>query len=354
MSDIIINSSNITDKLFQIAKEKRILISATVEITLDCNFKCGHCFIPKFEKKYISLESYMSFIDQFKAMGGLFLCLTGGEPLLHPDFSEIYIYAYQAGLSISVYTNASLINKDFIALFKRYPPRFIDISIYGASSKTYFRMTHNERHYQRVYNNIEDLLKNEIKVRLKTFICTENQEDFERIKDYAIKKNVDFRFDFKVLEKRNLSNENKKYALPPLECIDLELRDDALRQDLWRSLIKQPRKRYTNEKLFECGAGRYSCFLSCDNLLRMCAYAIFSEVNLSSTTLKDAWKSYEQYIVLTPPSESKCLACRGANLCDCCPISAYIETGDINRLGYESMMCCALAEEKYRRISTSL
>ena len=48
----------------------------------------------------------------------LWLTLTGGEPLLRPDFCDIYAYAHGLGLVLTVYTNATLITERHLELWR--------------------------------------------------------------------------------------------------------------------------------------------------------------------------------------------------------------------------------------------
>ena len=63
--------------------------------------------------------------------------ISGGEPLLRPDFPEIYLALKRHGLLVSVFTNACLVTEEHVELFRRYPPRDIEVSVYGATRETY-------------------------------------------------------------------------------------------------------------------------------------------------------------------------------------------------------------------------
>ena len=48
-------------------------------------------------------------LDEIKDAGCLWLLLTGGEPLLRPDFLEIYQYAKHKGFLLTLFTNGTLL-----------------------------------------------------------------------------------------------------------------------------------------------------------------------------------------------------------------------------------------------------
>ena len=71
------------------------MINLELNITLQCNLACSNCnrlcHIYRDRTEHMSLEQIDKFIKQAKAGGGISkLKVLGGEPLLHPQFVEIY------------------------------------------------------------------------------------------------------------------------------------------------------------------------------------------------------------------------------------------------------------------------
>ena len=65
-----------------------------IELTnQNCNLRCKHCYI-HFEpykkiKDFIALDTIKQALSETKGLNVKMICLTGGEPLLHPDFNAI-------------------------------------------------------------------------------------------------------------------------------------------------------------------------------------------------------------------------------------------------------------------------
>ena len=76
--------------------------------------------------------------------------LTGGEPLLRDDFAEIYLGLKRLGLLVSVFTNACLVTAEHVAAVPQYPPRDIEVSVYGATRETYEAVTRRPGSYARL------------------------------------------------------------------------------------------------------------------------------------------------------------------------------------------------------------
>lgn len=71
------------------------MINLELNITLQCNLACSNCnrlcHIYRNRTEHMSLEQIDKFIKQAKAGGGINkLKVLGGEPLLHPQFIDIY------------------------------------------------------------------------------------------------------------------------------------------------------------------------------------------------------------------------------------------------------------------------
>ena len=87
------------------------------ELTDACNLCCLHCgsnASPK-NSTYLPVKDIKMVIDQVRKKyppQSIMICLTGGEPLLHPDFFEILSYAKQCGFPCGMTTNGTLLTHE--------------------------------------------------------------------------------------------------------------------------------------------------------------------------------------------------------------------------------------------------
>jgi len=109
-----------------------------------CNLACRHCWIsPTFDPSgsggpFLKLEHAEKAIREAKPLGLRAAKLTGGEPMLHPDFRELALLIDAAALEIVIETNATLIDEQmasFIAGLTHRP--FISTSLDGADAETH-------------------------------------------------------------------------------------------------------------------------------------------------------------------------------------------------------------------------
>ena len=125
----------ITSYLFSKASRLSIPLSGTFELSPVCNFSCRMCYVRKTQKEVNASErrmltkgDWISIAEQAKEQGMLYLLLTGGEPLLWPDFWELYEELVQMGFLVSINTNGSLIDEEAVKHFQKYPPNRINIT----------------------------------------------------------------------------------------------------------------------------------------------------------------------------------------------------------------------------------
>ncbi len=78
-----------------------------------CNLKCKHCYIEKNpykqEKDFIPIEKIKSALLQTRGQNLSSIYLTGGEPLMHPDFNTILRMCLKFS-NVTVISNGVLIN----------------------------------------------------------------------------------------------------------------------------------------------------------------------------------------------------------------------------------------------------
>jgi len=83
-----------------------------LQVTGRCNLKCRHCYLGKPGRDDLPLGTVLDVLDQFERMQGLRLLISGGEPLLHPDFWGLNEALPEFGFRSILLTNGTLIDSD--------------------------------------------------------------------------------------------------------------------------------------------------------------------------------------------------------------------------------------------------
>jgi MoaA/NifB/PqqE/SkfB family radical SAM enzyme len=193
--------------------------SVMFEITHRCNFQCLHCYIPasnrQFNHNEKDTEYIFSLIDQIAEAGCLGLIFSGGEPLIREDFSEIYRYSYYKGFIPVVFTNGSLITSRLLKVFQKYPPFLLRISLYGATSDTYIKVTKTKSCFDQIKENLELLLRRGIHVGLRILITKINVDELPKMVKLAQSLNLPYEVRFDIGPNRinkNNCNLNTKFS----------------------------------------------------------------------------------------------------------------------------------------------
>ena len=139
-------------------------LSGAFEITGRCNYNCKMCYVHVQDndaamKRELTTEQWIKIMDAAYDAGMLYAVISGGECLLRSDFKELYLHLYNKGIQISITSNGSLLTDEYVEFFAKYPPRQIQISLYGSNDQVYERITDH-----RDFNRISGVLK-KLKVR---------------------------------------------------------------------------------------------------------------------------------------------------------------------------------------------
>jgi selenobiotic family peptide radical SAM maturase len=128
-------------------------------ITQACDLHCRHCY-DRDQYTSLALEQGIAILDDFSSFCNDHhvhgqVTFTGGNPLLHPDFEELYQEAACRGFTIGILGNPTT-RDQLQRLIDIQPPSFYQVSLEGlAEHNDYIR---GEGHYQRVMEFL-DLLR---------------------------------------------------------------------------------------------------------------------------------------------------------------------------------------------------
>ncbi len=313
--------------------EERYPLTGMFEVTPYCNLKCVHCYVThcRYQEKLLSLAEIRDIFDKVVARGCLWMQLTGGEPLLRPDFLDIYSYAKKKGLVVTILTNGTLITPAIADYLYEWKPRAVEISLYGATRETYEKVTGVAGSYEKCIRGIELLAERRIPLRLKTMALTINRHEIGQMKQYADSLGLNFRFDASIGPRLDGGLEPCDYRLTPEEVVELDIQFPEHVQQ-WNERCQGYSGLIVRDSLYLCGAGRYSYFIDPFGRLTPCLMARSQSYDLRRSTFDEGWDRFladirEQKAM----SGSKCSGCGLQLMCDRCPPLSELETGDQNK-----------------------
>ena len=238
------------------------------ELLNQCNYHCPFCFI-HFEENSIN---YLSKIWRWPAVkqdvdflisAGMITCtLTGGEPLLHPDFPVLYRYLKEHGVIVRVFSNLSLLTEELISLFCELPPFKLEVSLYGDTNESYRNTTQQDYcTLDRIQENILKLKKSGVNVICKTAMNTLTYPSWKGMQNWCKANSVPYYFSLDLQKKYN-GEETGRFALGQNE------KYEVFRELYFSSaLANNP---FTQKECFSCDAGKTGCMISYDYCVRPC------------------------------------------------------------------------------------
>lgn len=95
-------------------------LAGNFELTARCNFNCKMCYVhltaeeQQRRGRELTADEWLAIAQEARSRGMLFLLLTGGEPLIRKDFRYLLTELKKMGLLVSVNSNGSLIDRDWL------------------------------------------------------------------------------------------------------------------------------------------------------------------------------------------------------------------------------------------------
>lgn len=360
------------DYLFAKSTNAGIPLSGSFELTSRCNLDCRMCYIHKRAndesaiREELSAADWIRLAESAQKAGMLLLLLTGGEPLLRPDFAKIYTACRRLGLLISVNTNGTQIDEEVIALWKKLPPLRVNLTLYGAAPDTYHRLCGQADAYHRAHRAVERLCEAGIRCKLNYSVTPENIADLPQI--------------FAFAKERDLPLQVASYMFPPLrakeaaahrcrECANacgspvygnadddgtaaqngtrinpqtaghirfaydrFRFDEDALANRIRAMLAGEPIPDPDDEcqelptERIRCRAGSTTFWITYNGEMRPCGMMTTPGFP-ASDGFAAAWEKIRaaRTEILLP---AKCSACPKKEVCEFCPAACYAENGD--------------------------
>ncbi len=174
--------------LDRMLSSSRIPVHSTLVLTNRCNLSCKHCYRRSSSKSIeqeLDLDGWKQILVELQNQGCIRLKLTGGEPLIHKDFIDIYRTAYDMGFYVELATNGIVMNDKIIETLTNRTPDRIIISIYGCSDETYRDFCGHDHGYSILSKNLKRMINNRLHPHLQTVLNKYNVHELKRMKTFA-------------------------------------------------------------------------------------------------------------------------------------------------------------------------
>lgn len=349
----------LTDHLYAKADARRIPLSGTFELSPVCNFSCRMCYVRKTAEEVrcsprpiLTLDDWRQIARDARDAGMLYLLLTGGEPLLWPDFWTLYDELIDMGFLISINTNGSLIDDAAIAHFRRRPPQRINITLYGAGDESYRKLCGVRGVFTKVDRAVRGLQEAGILVKLNSSLTPENAADLDKIVDYAADRKTVLSVATYMFPpvRRDPTQIGVNERFTPEECARYMLRylERNRGPEAYAGYLKALRSGCTEPPGLDegcidpldghvrCRAGKSSFWITWDGFMLSCGMVPEPRADVKQLGFAEAWRSVWSAAAALRLS-GVCSQCPNLNVCHPCAAVAYAETGSAS--GIPTYMC---------------
>jgi radical SAM protein with 4Fe4S-binding SPASM domain len=333
---------------------QRVPISGSLALTHRCNLVCVHCYAKEELSQHdissteLSTSQWEKIITEIKEAGCLYLLLTGGEPLLREDFTELYTFAKCNGFLVTLFTNGALVTDRIVELLRKLPPRLVEISLYGANAETHDHVTGIPGSFTQALKGIEKLIAKGIHVGLKSVLMTLNVDEFSAIEKLAQSYGVKFRLDAAIFPSLAGDRSPLDLRVSPEQAVALEFSDPGRVRE-WHEFLDRFRCVPSGDRLYVCGAGKTTFHIDPQGWLYPCLMVRAHKYSLLSGSFQTGWAGDVSRIrEETAGKDFFCSDCKQKLLCGYCPGFFDLENG----LGQvQSEYLCAMGRLRHEYIN---
>ncbi len=322
------------------------LENVSFEATRACNLRCKHCYANAGEAltDELSLEEIYALIDQLADVGVLNITFTGGEPLLHPHLFEMMEYARKKPLSVTLFTNATLITPAVAQKLRELSVIRVNVSIDGPDSESHDQFRGMEGAFEKTIRGVKLLKEAGLTIHASTSLTRMNyrkvKEMLKLLKELGVE-------DSKLWPPTFSGRGNdKEVFITPEEFREVM---KAMREFSSEEGKEKEEFRYS-KSMENCGVGWSALVIKCNGAVTPCPSfgEEFSLGTIRERSVADIWNNAPLLNRLRAMSVFETEECKGCTLAAVCKggciADVYMRTGTFSC--HDPYMCVAFEVTK--------
>ncbi|MFC1583934.1 radical SAM/SPASM domain-containing protein [Fibrobacterota bacterium] len=325
--------------LIQYIDRKCVPLEVTMEITLDCNLRCLHCYnfnrtrgpSGKQDGFPLSEKEVLSVIDQVYDQGCLNITFSGGEPLLHPGLYDFSTYARNKHMGIYLKSNGTLFTEKSLRKLVEARIMGIEVSLYGAGPETHDSFTGTPGSFSQSQEGITRVKDAGIHTRITFIMTRSNWGEADNMIRLAEEMELEYGTNTQISRRYDGTSSSLDHQMTRQQL--KQLYSGPLRSHL-------PEPDFDPECSVQCGCARGVCGISAYGDVYPCIGAPLSAGNIRETPFADIWKNSDSL------NKIRSLKLEDFKVCKSCPHRpycrrssgfVYVNTG--NYTGTEEWTC---------------
>ena len=344
--------NKVEQKLFDLASQKCVPIYGGVELTPYCNLSCKMCYVKETAPglPVLDADTWLDFARQAADMGTLVTQITGGEPMVHPEFRKIYSGFKKLGMVVTMNTNGTQIDESMADFLAADMPRRMNVSLYGPNREVYERLCGSGRAFDRTIRGIELMKERGIPVKINLTPTTINFPHLDGILDICRQYELPVEMTAYMFEPlRRSSTERQGYRLNPEEMAIAIEKWDRYRYNSNEMIARcilaaqgldhfEESRKIEGYTRLRCRAANSSFWLCWNGKMNACANMTEPQANVRELGFDGAWEEVKRYGETIRVS-AKCLSCSLKRFCLNCAAIGLHENGTFEQT--PQIMCDA-------------
>lgn len=345
----------------------RLPLDGKIDLTYRCNNNCRHCWLwksPNANERIneLSFEEIQRIVTEARQMGTQAWSISGGEPMLRPDFYEIFDFITRKTVHYTLNTNGTLITPEIAQLLKRKGRKMV--AIYGATPEVHDHITRNEGSFAAAMRGFTYLKEAGVPFTVQIIPMRDNYHQYQAMLELAESLSKDFRVGatwlyLSAYHSVARNNEIIRQRLDPTEVVNMEepvpvnqllgIHSEYIDIDQM-SCLKDDK----DDRLFaSCIASRRDFHIDPYGFMSFCPFIKDPDLrfDLRKGSFKEAWDEFIPSLMDVVHADQEywenCGTCDLRKDCHWCPVYAYLEHG---RYSAKVEYLCSIAKEtqKYK------
>ncbi len=358
-------------------------LKGNIDPTYRCNNTCKHCWSWLSENtskknEELTFDEIHRIIDEARALGCRQWAISGGEPMLRDDFTDIFDYITRKSVSYSINTNGTLITPAIAKLLTRKGAKMV--ALYGATAEVHDYITRNPGSFDATMRGFAYLKEAGAGFIVQVIPIRDSYHQFNEMISLAKSLSPHWRIGatwlyLSACGSKARNREIMQQRLDPAIVVELDKPDMSYQFDSSSFLVPrsslghetnheprttnkesydhEPRttnqEPYNEEHLFaSCIANRRDFHIDPYGQMSFCSFIKDPKLryDLRKGTFHEAWEKFIPSLANTVCSNDEyrknCGTCNMRSDCHWCPVYAYLEHG-----GYSAKVeyLCEVAKE---------
>jgi radical SAM protein with 4Fe4S-binding SPASM domain len=328
-------------------KHKPHLTQFQIELTSRCNERCVHCYIPH-ESKIGDIDPplFYDVLDQCREMGVLNLTLSGGEPMLHPNFVDFLRKAKEYDFSINVLSNLTLLNDEIVTEMKANRLSSVQVSLYSMNGEIHDSITKMPGSFYKTRDAILKLIENDIPLQISCPVMKQNRKCYVDVAQWAEEHKVRAVTDYIMMARydHTTGNLDSRLSIEEAGCIinDIIENDPYYKERLVEADFTEVEKRDISDDAL-CGVCISSICMVANGSIYPCAgWQDYVIGNVREQPLREIWEHAPKARYLRGLRKKdipRCINCADRHFCAMCMVRNANEDPGGNPLKINEHFC---------------